>query len=86
MVLLLEAGFVNDATTEIPSLFHANMEMKNMTKNSLNHLRIGDDIISDHAKIEETVVDFFHALFNGYHDTSLKNTEASFVPKKVSCS
>ena len=34
----------------------------------------------DENKVEEKVTNYFHALFNGYHDADLNNTGASFVP------
>ena len=43
-------------------------------------MQSGDDNISDNVKIEETVVNFFHALFNGFHDRNLINTGSSFIP------
>ena len=54
--------------------------MKNGKKNSLNKLKIEDEVITDGQQIEDEVVNYFHALFNGHHNASLINTGVPFVP------
>ena len=77
---IVRSKFRNNATNESASLFHANLEMKNGKKNSLSELKIEDEVTSDSEKIEEEIVNYFHALFNGHHNASLVNTGEPFVP------
>ena len=77
---VIRSRFKNNASNEVASLYHSNKEIKNSKRNSLNKLKIRDAVVSEANIIEEEVTKFFHALFNGYHDTSLVDTGASFVP------
>ena len=63
---------------ETASLFHANKEMKNAAKNNITSLKIGDIVSEDKVAIEEEITTFFHALFNGHHNTSLEDTGEPF--------
>ena len=77
---VIRSRFKNNASNEVSSLFDANKEFKNNKKNSLKKLEINDAVVDDEKKIEAEVTKFFHALFNGYHDTSLVDTGSPFVP------
>ena len=59
-------------------IFHANKEMKNAAKNKINSLKIGNRVSEDEVAIEEEIVKFFKALFNGHHNTSLEDTGEPF--------
>ena len=69
----------NNASTEAASLYHTNKEFKNSQKNSLKKIKINGSVVEDDKAIEEEVTQYFHALFNGYHNSSLVNTGSSFV-------
>ena len=43
-------------------------------------MKIGGVVVTDKKKIEEEVVKFFTALFNGRHDVNLVDTGVPFVP------
>ena len=77
---IIRSRFKNNASNEVASLYHANKEMKNSKSNSLNKLKIKGEVVSDPKAIEEEVVKFFNALFNGHHDTNLVDTGAPFIP------
>ena len=76
----VRSRFANNATEEVSTLFHANMEAKNANKNSLNRLKVDGKVVEDQAVVEEEILAFFQALFNGHHDANLKNTGTPFVP------
>ena len=77
---VIRSRFKNSASNEVASLYHANKELKNSKKNSLNKLKINGVVVDDANVIETEVKQFFNSLFNGYHDTTLVDTGASFVP------
>ena len=77
---VIRIRFKNNASNEVASLYHANKEMKNSKKNSLNKLKIEGVVVSDAKIIEDVVTKFFHALFNGHHNTNLEDTGDPFVP------
>ena len=77
---IIRSRFKNNASDEVTSLYHANQEMKNSKKNSLNKLKIDGVEVSEAKVIEEKVVQFFNALFNGHHDAQLLDTGVPFVP------
>ena len=54
--------------------------MKNSVKNSLSKLQIEGEVQDDATVIENEVLTFFNALFNGYHDSNLVNTGMPFRP------
>ena len=68
----------NNATEEIASIFHANKEIKNAAKNNIKSLKIENTVIEDKDTVEEEITTFFNALFNGHHDTGLKDTGEPF--------
>ena len=43
-------------------------------------MKIAGQIIHDSSQIEDEIVSFFGALFNGHHDRDLRNTGSAFVP------
>ena len=62
--------------------------VKSDLKQMLNEDMIGFVVRSrfqqtDNATIENTVVEFFSALFNGHHDTSLNDTGCPFTPNNT---
>ena len=75
---VVRSRFKNNVSEEAASLFHANREVKNAKNNNINSLKINDDVISNQEVIEDEVTNFFHALFNGYHDENLVNTGKTF--------
>ena len=75
---VVRSRFQNNASQETASLFHANKEMKNAAKNNIKSLKIGNLVSEDKAAIEEEIIKFFKALFNGYHGTNLEDTGESF--------
>ena len=77
---VVRSRFGNNASDEVASLFHANRELKNSSKNSLSKLKINGSVEVDPKKIEDKVVHFFNALLNGHHDTNLVDTGTPFVP------
>ena len=77
---VIRSRFKDNASNEVASLYHANREMKNIKKNSLSQLKINGVVVSDPKVVEEKVTNFFNALLNGHHDTSLVDTGTPFVP------
>ena len=75
---IVRSRFKNNISEEAASLFHANREVKNAKNNNINSLKINDDVVSNQEVIEEEVTNFFHALFNGYHDENIVNTGKTF--------
>ena len=51
-----------------------------IAKNNLNSLKIGGIIETDRDKIEDEVLSYFGALFNGRHNKDLVDSGVSFVP------
>ena len=54
--------------------------MKNASKNSMSKLKIKGNEVDDKTLIEEEILSFFTALFNGHHDKDLFDTGSPFVP------
>ena len=77
--VVVRSRFQTNSDEEKASLFHAARELKN-SKNNLSSLRIDDKIVKDDGIIEERVVGFFGALFNGHHNADLVDTGVPFVP------
>ena len=57
--------------------------MKNASKNTLSKLKVDGEVETNAELIEEEVVTFFKALFNGYHNVNLFNTGTPFVPNNT---
>ena len=57
--------------------------MKNASKNALSKLKVDGEVETNAELIEEEVVTFFKALFNGYHDVNLLNTGTPFAPNNT---
>ena len=75
----IRSKFQHGPETERSSLFHAGRELKN--HKSVNcGLKIGGDIVKDKNKIEDEVLHFFNALFNGHHGPDLVDRGVPFVP------
>ena len=79
MGVVIRSRFQQNSEREKASLYHAAREAKN-DKNNLSKLKIDGVIVSDKKKIEEKVVHFFTALFNGHHDVNLVDTGVPFIP------
>ena len=75
---VVRSRYQNNAAEEIASIFHANKEIKNAAKNNIESLKIGNIVSEDKDTVEDEITTFFHALFNGHHDTDLKNTGEPF--------
>ena len=61
----IRSRFKENNETEKASLFHLNCENKNFLKNNLGQLKIDDKITDSKDKIEENVLKYYGALFNG---------------------
>ena len=79
MGIVVRSRFQQNVEEEKGSLYHAAREMKN-SQNNIHALKVNNVIVENKKKIEEIVTSFFHALFNGYHNTNLENTGKSFTP------
>ena len=79
MGVVIRSRFKQNSEEEKASLFHAAREAKN-DKNNVSSLKIGGVNVKDQRKIEEEVLKFFGALFNGHHDINLVDTGVPFVP------
>ena len=77
---VIRSKFKENAESEQASLFHANRENKNFVKNNHGILKINDDICDNQKKIEDEILKYFGALFNGHHDRDLFDTGTPFVP------
>ena len=75
---VVRSRFQNNVSEEIASLFHANKGVKNAPKNNIKSLKLGNIVSEDGATIKEGVTKFFEALFNGHHDTNMKDTGEPF--------
>ena len=78
MGIVIRSRFKQNSEDEKASLFHAARELKN-DKNNVKSLKIGGVTVNDQGKIEEEVLKFFGALFNGHHDVNLVDTGVPFV-------
>ena len=77
---VVRSRYQNNAAEEIASIFHANKEIKNSSKNNIQSLKIGNIVSEDKVTVEEEIITFFHALFNGHHNVDLKDTGKPFNP------
>ena len=66
--------------SEKGSLYFMNRENKKHTKNSLQKLKIDNNVTSDKSIIEAAVLKYFGALFNGHHNKQGLDTGQPFVP------
>ena len=76
---VVRCRYQNSASEETASIFPANKEMKNAAKNNIKSLKVGNMVSEDEVTIEEEITKFFHALFNGHHNTSLEDTLFFFI-------
>ena len=76
---IVRSRFQQNAEEERASLYHAGRELNNK-KSKLLRLKSQDKVLSDQEAIEEEVVGFFGALFNGHHDTNLIDRGSPFIP------
>ena len=75
-----KSRFQENIESEKSSLFYLNKENKNYQKSSLHSLKINQQITQDKTKIEEEVIKYFGALFNGHHNRDGEDTCLPFVP------
>ena len=80
MGFVVRSRYKEHIESEKASLFYLNRENKNFKKNSLEFLKINDEVTNDKKKIETEVLKYFSALFNGHHDRSGEDTGQPFVP------
>ena len=80
MGFVVRSRFQENLESEKSSLFHMNRENKNFKKSSLQSLKINNQVSNDKTKIEEEVLKYFGALFNGQHDRHGVDTGVSFIP------
>ena len=74
MGFVIRSRYSQTLEEEKASLFYAAREMKNV-RNNIDALKINDAIVKDYPKIQQTILSFFTALFNGFHDSNLLNTD-----------
>ena len=79
MGVVIRSRYKQNAEEEKASLFHAAREVRN-DKNNVKSLKVNGKVIKDRMLIEEEVVNYFGALFNGHHNSDLENTGSPFVP------
>ena len=53
-------------------------DLYNAAKNNIKSLKIGNMVSEDEVTVEEEITKFFHALFNGHHNTRLEDTGEPF--------
>ena len=80
MGFVIRSRFQENLESEKSSLFHLNRENKNFHKSSMKSLKINNQVTSDKTKIEEEILKYFGALFNGHHDRNGEDTGQPFVP------
>ena len=79
MGFIVRSRFQQNAEEERASLFHAGRELKN-SRNNILKLKTQSGMLTRQEDIEGEVINFFGALFNGHHNTSLQDTGIPFVP------
>ena len=77
MGFLVRSRYKQNAEEENASMFHAAREIKN-DKNNINELKINGIKVDDHGILEQTVKNYFGALFNGHHNSKLEDTGSPF--------
>ena len=77
--VVIRSRFKQNSEDEKASLYHAAREAKN-DRNNVSSLKVDGRVIKDQQKIEEEVINFFGALFNGHHNADLVDTGFAFVP------
>ena len=76
---VIRSKFNQNAEEERASLYHVSKEVTN-NKNNITELKIGGNIVEDKKIIGQTVLSYFGALFNGFHNRNLDNTGSPFIP------
>ena len=79
MGFVVRSRFKQNAEEEQASVYHAAREVKN-DKNNLNSIKIAGKVVKDRQVIEDEILKYFGALFNGHHDVNLVDTGVSFIP------
>ena len=79
MGFIVRSRYKQNAEEEKASLYHAAREAKN-SSNNMSSLKIGGQVVQDKSVIEDEVINFFGALFNGHHNSNLVDTGQAFVP------
>ena len=75
----VRSRFKQNAEEEKTSLFNAARELKNK-KCNIEKLKVNCAVTDDTGLIENEVLGFYGALFNGHHDTNLVDTGSTFSP------
>ena len=76
----VRSRFKENAETEKASLFHLNRENKNFLKNNHGELKINGQVVDNREEVENEVLTYYGALFNGHHNRDLIDTGKPFVP------
>ena len=79
MGFVVRSRFKQNAEEEKASLYHAAKENRN-SSNSITSLKIAGQVVKNSNQIEEEVIHFYGALFNGHHNADLVDTGVPFVP------
>ena len=79
MGFVVRSRFKQNAEEEKASLYHAAKENRN-SSNSVTSLKIAGQVVKNSNQIEEEVIHFYGALFNGHHNADLVDTGVPFVP------
>ena len=79
MGVIVRSRVKQNAEEERASLYHAAQEVKN-AKNNILSLKIDGKVVKDAMVIEDEVLNYFGALFNGHHNVQLENTGVPFIP------
>ena len=79
MGVVVRSRFKQNAEEEKASLYHAAREVKN-AKNNISRLKIDGNVVEEENLIEDKVLLYFGALFNGHHNVKLEDTGVPFVP------
>ena len=80
MGVIVRSRHKENLETEKASLFFQNRENKKFKQCSLHELKINGQITSDKKTIEDSVLKYFGALFNGHHDKNGQDTGQAFKP------
>ena len=78
--IVVRSRFCQNVEKESGSLFHAARELRHGNRNNLLKLKIGGHVVEDSETIENHILHFYHALFNGHHNTDLVDSGSPFLP------
>ena len=78
MGFVVRSRFQQNVEEEKASVYHAAREKSKRT--NVSALKINGATVTDNSEVEGIVVQYFNALFNGHHNTSLVDTGCPFMP------